>query len=76
LKKKYSGKLATVKELFPDWTDEDIVYALQETDGDLEGTVERITEGTCPIAMCHTCQATDDQVSLACRPIERSEVDH
>ena len=45
LKKKYSNKLATVKELFPEWTDEDIVYALQETDGDLEGTIERITEG-------------------------------
>ena len=50
LKKKYSSKLATVKELFPDWTDEDVVFALQETDGDLEGTIERITEGTLPIA--------------------------
>lgn len=49
LKKKYSGKLATVKELFPDWTDEDVVYALQETNGDLEGTIERITEGASPL---------------------------
>ncbi|KAI9877703.1 MAG: hypothetical protein M1830_003045 [Pleopsidium flavum] len=45
LKKQYSGKLSTIKEMFPDWTDEDIVYALQETDGDLESTIERITEG-------------------------------
>lgn len=45
LKKQYSSKLSTIKEMFPDWTDEDIVFALQETDGDLEGTIERISEG-------------------------------
>ncbi|KAI9835987.1 MAG: hypothetical protein M1837_003554 [Sclerophora amabilis] len=45
LKKKYAGQLKMMQELFPDWTDEDIVYALQETDGDLEGTIDRITEG-------------------------------
>ncbi|KAI9759806.1 MAG: hypothetical protein M4579_002105 [Chaenotheca gracillima] len=45
LKKKYASQLSTVRELFPDWTDEDIVYALHETDGDLEATIERITEG-------------------------------
>jgi len=31
--------------MFPDWTSEDIVFALQETGGDLEGTVERMSEG-------------------------------
>ena len=46
LKSKYSGQLITIKEMFPDWTDEDIVFALQETDGDLESTIERISEGT------------------------------
>jgi len=46
LKKMYGPKLSTVKEMFPDWTDEDIVYALQETNGDLEGTIGRISEGT------------------------------
>ncbi|PBP24652.1 hypothetical protein BUE80_DR004513 [Diplocarpon rosae] len=46
LKKKYSSKVTTIKEMFPDWTDEDIVFALQETDGDLEVTVDRITDGT------------------------------
>ena len=45
LKSKYSTQLGMVKEMFPDWTDEDIVFALQETDGDLESTIERITEG-------------------------------
>lgn len=31
--------------MFPDWTDEDIVFALQETDGNLEATIDRISEG-------------------------------
>merc|ERR1712093_279784 len=46
LKKKYGSKVTTIKEMFPDWTDEDVVFALQETDGDLETTVDRITDGT------------------------------
>lgn len=45
LKKQYGSKVGTIKEMFPDWTDEDAVFALQETDGDLATTVERITEG-------------------------------
>ena len=45
LKMKYSEPLIKLKELFPDWTDDDLVFALQETDGDLESTVERISEG-------------------------------
>ena len=48
LKKLYAAKLDVVKEMFPAWTDEDIVFALQETDGDLEATIERITEGRLP----------------------------
>ncbi|KAH6719107.1 hypothetical protein BKA61DRAFT_270576 [Leptodontidium sp. MPI-SDFR-AT-0119] len=46
LKKKFGSKVTTIKEMFPDWTDEDVVFALQETDGDLETTVDRITDGT------------------------------
>ncbi|MCJ1403111.1 RNAPII degradation factor [Xylographa trunciseda] len=45
LKKQYASKLSTIKEMFPGWTDEDIVFALQETDGDLEGTIDRMSEG-------------------------------
>jgi hypothetical protein len=45
LKKQYGSKVSTIKEMFPDWTDEDVVFALQETDGDLETTVDRITDG-------------------------------
>ena len=46
LKKMYASKLSTIKEMFPDWTDEDLVFALQETSGDLERTIDRISEGT------------------------------
>jgi hypothetical protein len=46
LKRQYGSKVTTIKEMYPDWTDEDVVFALQETDGDLETTVDRITDGT------------------------------
>lgn len=46
LKKTYAPKLSLIREMFPDWTDEDLVFALQETNGDLEGTIDRISEGT------------------------------
>lgn len=45
LKKRYASELSTLKELFPDWTDEDLVFALQETGGDLNNTSEQISEG-------------------------------
>ena len=47
LKKQYSAQLGTIREMFPDWTSEDIVFALHETGGDLERTIDRISEGTC-----------------------------
>lgn len=49
LKKLHAAKLSTMKEMFPDWTDEDLVFALQETGGNLEDTIERISDGT---ALC------------------------
>ena len=45
LKKKYASSLTTIKEMFPDWTEDDIVFALEESNGDMERTVERMTEG-------------------------------
>ena len=45
LKRIHSSKLTTIKEMFPNWTDEDIVFALEETNGSLEATIERISEG-------------------------------
>lgn len=56
LKKKYSSQLNTIKEMFPDWTQEDLVFALQETDGDIESTIERITEGSFCLSF-HTINA-------------------
>ncbi|KAI1323025.1 hypothetical protein F5Y16DRAFT_384951 [Xylariaceae sp. FL0255] len=46
LRKQYGNKLSTIKELFEDWSDADILYALKETDGDVEVTATRIAEGT------------------------------
>ena len=45
LKSRYYSDISTVKEIYPDWTDEDIAFALQETDGDLQSTIERIASG-------------------------------
>lgn len=49
LRSKYSSQLSTAKELFPDWTDEDILFALQEANGDVEVAIVRMSEGTSPI---------------------------
>ena len=46
MKKQYASELVMLKELFPDWTDVDLVFALQETDGDVPATVEHITQGS------------------------------
>ncbi|KAI1099384.1 hypothetical protein F4804DRAFT_322062 [Jackrogersella minutella] len=46
LRKQYGAKLDTIKELFPTWSDADILYALKETDGDVEVAATRIAEGT------------------------------
>ncbi|GAP84879.1 putative RNApii degradation factor def1 [Rosellinia necatrix] len=46
LRKQYGEKLGLIKELFADWSDADILYALKETDGDVELTATRIAEGT------------------------------
>lgn len=45
LKKRYGAKTSLIKEMFPDWSDVDILFALQETDGDENLTVTRIAEG-------------------------------
>jgi hypothetical protein len=46
LKKKYASDLVLLKELFPDWKDDDLVFALEDANGDLEQAIERISEGT------------------------------
>ncbi|KAF2971057.1 hypothetical protein GQX73_g2507 [Xylaria multiplex] len=46
LRQQYGEKLGLIKELFEEWSDADILYALKETDGDVELTATRIAEGT------------------------------
>ncbi|KAJ1826622.1 RNAPII degradation factor, partial [Coemansia sp. RSA 2599] len=45
LRTKYSSGLKTLNEMFPDWTDADLLSALKEADGNLEITIARIAEG-------------------------------
>ncbi|KAJ8099148.1 hypothetical protein POJ06DRAFT_256123 [Lipomyces tetrasporus] len=45
LKAQYSAGLELLSELFPDWSEEDLLYLLSETSGDVEIAVTRITEG-------------------------------
>lgn len=47
LKRRYSSQLSTLKEMFPDWSDADLVMAIEESDGDLQSVVENISEGAC-----------------------------
>jgi hypothetical protein len=47
MKKRYLPQLTTLKELFPDWADVELVLALEESDGDMERTIEKISEGEC-----------------------------
>ncbi|EFX00372.1 rnapii degradation factor [Grosmannia clavigera kw1407] len=46
LKKLYGAKTSLIKEMFTDWSEVDILFALRETDGDENLTVTRIAEGT------------------------------
>ena len=41
----YSSQLVVLKELFSDWTQDDLIFALSESDGDLDTTISRISEG-------------------------------
>ncbi|CAG8499416.1 10535_t:CDS:10 [Ambispora gerdemannii] len=45
LRASHQDSLATLRELFENWTDEDLLFALKDSDGDLELTVSRISDG-------------------------------
>ena len=45
LRRKYSDRLSTLKEMFPSWTDEDLLSVLSDVNGSLEIAVGRISEG-------------------------------
>lgn len=48
LRAKYADKLGLLREMFPDWTDEDLLFSLQEAGGEMELVVGRISEGKLP----------------------------
>lgn len=48
LKKKFADKVPMLREICPGWSDEDLVFALQETNGDLDAAVDRISSGMFP----------------------------
>lgn len=45
LKAKYGSKLPLMRDVCEGWSDEDLVFALQETNGDEVAAIERITTG-------------------------------
>ena len=45
LKRKYGNKVQSLREVCPGWSDENLVYALNETDGDSDLAAERISNG-------------------------------
>lgn len=45
LRKLYGDKTSIIREMFPDWSEIDVLFALQETNGDQEEAVTRIAEG-------------------------------
>ena len=45
LKMRYASELDTLREMFPDWSDDDLALAVQDNNGDLASTAEKITEG-------------------------------
>lgn len=48
LRKQYGSKTSIIKEVFSDWSEVDILSALQETNGDENEAISRIAEGMYP----------------------------
>ena len=46
LRKQYGDKTSVLREMFPAFSEVDILWALQETDGDENAAVTRMAEGT------------------------------
>ena len=48
LRRQYSQELSSLKDMFPVWSDEDLLYALRDNEGNLQETAIHITEGWNP----------------------------
>lgn len=60
LRKQYGDKTGVIREMFPDWSEADVLYALKETNGDATEAATRIADGTlgdkfCPLAIRDSC---------------------
>lgn len=49
LSKKFGPQLDQLQAIFPDWDQQDLVFALQDNKGNVEDTVLAISEGTSPL---------------------------
>lgn len=60
LKKQYSNELSMLKEMFPGWTDADLLLALEDSRGDVTNTIDHITSGRllCAQDMCSQLKCT------------------
>lgn len=45
LRQKYGDKTSIIQEMFPDWSEADILFALQETNGDQTEAATKIADG-------------------------------
>jgi hypothetical protein len=45
MRQSFRRQLSSLKEMFPGWTEEDLLHTLIETEGDVELAVGRISEG-------------------------------
>lgn len=69
LKSQFASALGSLSELFPEWSEEDLLYLLQETQGDVEVAVVRITEGKFFLCNCAIILHPEQSIS-------RSSADH
>jgi hypothetical protein len=60
LKKQYGSKIGLIKEMFPEWSEVDILFALQETEGDESIAVTRIADGKFAWAVLRLRQPRQD----------------
>lgn len=81
MKKQYTHELSLLKDMFPDWTDVDLLFALQETEGDLPTTIDRIAEGMLlpspQSRRANPCFVVEHQANLdnnrPCVPVRRDQ---
>ena len=67
MKKKYADQLALIKDIFPEWTDVDLIFALAEADGDVETTIERVSAGKSVSSLtCHMSPGRTRQRHACC----------